>query len=139
MTGSNTFIICVNGLSLPVKGSQLGSAPAPPPRPSLAARMGLPYPDAAQPELPASGVTSLTWTRSSGHRKHSMCTHASMPLLRRAPAEHLPSCSPGEIPQALWDPASASPLLCCSSWHGLLPSRRSKVPPLLCFVLPVFL
>ena len=81
--------------TFPLKGSQLGSAHAPRPRPGHAARMGLPYPGAAQPGLQASGlvVTSLTWTRSSGHSKHSMCGHASVPLLRRAPAEHLASCS----------------------------------------------
>ena len=58
--------------TFPLKGSQLGSAHAPLPRPSQVARMGLPYPDAAQPGLQASGVT-LTWTRSSGHSKHSVC------------------------------------------------------------------
>ena len=58
--------------TFPLKGSQLGSTHAPLPRPSQVARMGLPYPDAAQPGLQASGVT-LTWTRSSGHSKHSVC------------------------------------------------------------------
>ena len=57
--------------TFPLKGSQLGSAHAPPPRPSQVARMDLPYPDAAQPGLQAYGVP-LTWTRSSGHSKHSM-------------------------------------------------------------------
>ena len=58
--------------TFPLKGRQLGSAHAPPPRPSQVARMGLPYPDAAQPGLQASGIP-LTWARSSGHSKHSTC------------------------------------------------------------------
>ena len=102
--------------TFPLKRSQLGSAHVSPPHPSQVARMGLPYPDAAQPGLQAYGIP-LTWTRSSGHSKQHV-RHASMPLLRWAPTEHLPSCSPGETLQTLWDPASVSLLLCCFSWHG---------------------
>ena len=123
--------------TFPLKGSQLGSAHAPLPRPSQVARMGLPYPDAAQPGLQASGVT-LTWTRSSGHSKHSVCGTPPCP------------CSGGPLPDT-FPPAPQVkfyyPLRPCFSVTSLLlsltrpplHSRMNTLLPLLCFVVPVFL
>lgn len=79
-----------------LKRGQLGSAHS-------AARTVFPQPDATQLDSGAAGlvVMSLTWTISSGHIKHAMCRHASLPLCRLSGLQHLPPCSPGEILQIL--------------------------------------
>lgn len=73
-----------------LKRGQLGSAHS-------AARTVFPQPDATQLGLWAAGlVMSLTWTISSGHIKHAMCGHASLPLCKLSCLQHLHPCSPGE-------------------------------------------
>lgn len=84
--------------TFPLKGSQLGSAHAPPPRSGQAARMGLPYPGAAQPGLQASGlvVTSLTWTRQKLWAQQAQHVQACLRALAQAGP-----CSGGPLPNTL--------------------------------------